>query len=801
MHDLRFALRQLLKNPGFTAVAVFTLALGIGATTAIFSVVNAVLLRPLPYPDPERLVRVHESLPERNVLRVPVAIPNYLDWRKQNTVLADLAAHQWADLNLTGLGEPRRLHGSRVTANLFTVLGVNPVLGRPFTAEEEVRGRHFVTLLSHSLWMRDFGGDASVLGRALTLDGESYTIIGVMPPELRYPARNVELWTPAAFFDTERNERGNHSWGVVGRLKPGVTASQAQAELAGIANRIAQADPDARGFSAQVVSLQDDMVGERRRPLMVLLGAVACVLAIACANVANLMLARASARQMEFAVRAALGAGRSTLIRQVLSESLLLASLGGMVGVLIAVWGVASFRRLPAHLLPRADEISVSVPVLTFALAVTAGTGLLFGLVPAWRAASSDAGDALKDGGRSGSEGLRRNRYRAGLVVAEVALSLMLLAGAGLLLRSFLKLQDVDLGFRPSGVTTANLLLPDRVYPTEQRQAAVFREIVERLRTTPGVGSAAAAFGLPQGTMQSRVTFELEGQPRATPRDGRDAGYRQVTPGYFSTLAIPLLQGRDFDARDTTNAPAVAIVNQEFVRRFFPGTQPGSLPTSRVNLDGGSNSWIRIVGIVGNVRSEAVAKAPLPEIFLPMTQRCWGFASLVVRSPVESGHVAKAIRDAVAAVDSNLPIDALRPLHSLVDDNLADRRLQAALLGTFAALALALAAIGIYGVMAYSVSRRVQEIGIRMALGARVGDVLSLVLRQGMGLILAGVTIGLLAGLAVARLLSGLLFEIQPHDPPTFGSVTLLLSTVALVACWLPARRAARVQPMVALRG
>lgn len=800
MHDLRFALRQLLKNPGFTAVAVLTLALGIGATTAIFSIVNAVILRPLPYPESDRLVRLHETVPARRVEKVPVAVPNFLDWQQQGTAFEGIAAHQWSEVNLTGRGAARRLRGARTTANLFPLLGVRPVLGRLFTAEEEPLGKHFVALISHDLWQRDFGGEVSVIGRTLTLDGDSYTVIGVMPSGLRYPGRGLDLWTPAAFQEHERNQRGSHSWGVTARLKPGITPQQASVELAGIAARVTESDPEARGFSAAAVRLQDDIVGATRTPLLVLLGAVFCVLAIACANVANLLLARASVRQKEFAVRAALGAGRGHLIRQLLSESLLLAGVGGLFGVLLAVWGVAAFRALPGKLMPRGDEIHVSLPVLLFAVAVTVGTGLLFGLVPALRAASSDANEVLKDGGRSGSEGLRRNRYRAALVVLEVALSLILLAGAGLLLRSFVKLQEVNLGFRPDGVTTANLLVPDKSYPTEQRQAAVFGEIVAKLRATPGVEGAAAVFGLPQGAMRSRVTFELEGQPKATASEGRDASYRQVTPGYFAAMAIPLRLGRDFSAMDRTNTLPVVIVNEAFLKRFMPGTSRTALPGTRINLEGGTNTWLEVVGVVGDVRSEEVATPPGPEIFLPMTQKCWGFASLVVRSPLDTAAVGNAIRAAVALVDSNLPVDAVQPLRGIVDESLASRRLQAGLVGCFAVLALVLAATGIYGVMAYSVSRRVQEIGIRMALGARLEDVLSLVLRQGMTLTLVGLVIGLAGGLAVARLLADLLYEIQPHDPPTFGGVTVLLAAVALLACWLPARRAARVDPMIALR-
>lgn len=800
MQDLRFALRQLLKNPGFTAVAVLTLALGIGATTAIFSVVHAVLLQPLPYPEPDRLVRIHETIPVRGVERVPVSVANYLDWRRQASSFAEMAAHRWVDINLTGAGEARRLVGARVTSGFFGVLGVPPILGRSFTTDEEARGRHQVAVISEEMWRRDFGGEASVLGRSLTLDGEAHTIVGVMPSRMRYPSRSLDIWIPSAFFESELTQRGNHGWSVVARLKPGIAAGQAGVEMSGIASRIAAAFEDVRDFNARVVLLHEDVVGDKRMPLLVLLGAVGCVLAIACANVANLLLARASSRRKEFAIRAALGAGRGTLLRQLLLESVTLSSVGGGFGILLAYAGVAVFRALPPQLLPRADEIRLSLPVLFFALGVSLGTGLLFGLVPAIRASGSDANEVLKDGGRGGSEGLRRNRYRASLVVAEVALSMVLLAGAGLLLRSFIKLQEVDPGFRAEGIATANLLLPDSAYPTEGRQAAVFQQVLERLKAQPGVEAAGAVFGLPQGAMRSKVTFEIEGRGRSSGTDSTEANYRQVSQGYFPTLQIPLLRGRDFGSGDTTNSIPVAVVNAAFVKRYFPKTPPGEIPATRFNIEGGTNTWLQIVGVVGDVRSEGASKPPEPEVFLPFSQRCWGYASLVVRTRQDPATMAPVLRAVVAAVDSNLPLDAVRPLESLLAENLADRRLQAQLLAGFSILALVLAATGIYGVMAYSVSRRIQEIGIRMALGAKLEDVLVLVLRQGMGLTLAGILIGLVGGLAVARALSGLLFGIQPTDPPTFGGVTVLLAAVALFACWWPARRAAKVDPMEALR-
>lgn len=796
---LRLALRRLIHAPLFTAVTLLTLAVGIGANTAIFSLVNGLLLRRLPFHEPERLMRVYETVPARSVDRVPVSVPNLIDWMNQNQTFEGIAGLRHSGYNLTGQGEPQRINGARITANLLPLLGMAPLLGRNFSAEEEVFGKDRVVLLGQGLWQRLFGSDPGVLGRSLLLDGESYTVIGVMPSLFRLPDTRAELWTPVGWQPSELQERGSHSWQVLGRLKPGVTREQALSEMNGIARRLGEQFEEARDFGVNVVGLREDMVGETRRPVLILFGAVGCVLLIACANVANLLLARAASRTREFAVRAALGAGRAQVIRQLLTESLLLALLGGALGVLIGWWGVTAMVKLaPAN--ARLEGVAVNWVVLGFTLGLSVLTGLVFGLVPAlqwWRA---DVTEVLKEGSRGSTEGLGRNRVRSTLVIVEVALSLVLLAGAGLLLRSFARVSAVDPGFNPHHLLTANVAPPEKKYPGEQRQAAMIGEVVERARQLPGVESAAAVFGLPFGGTVSRVRFLVEGRPPPAPNEPSDALYRQITPGYFETLRAPLLGGRDFTARDTTNAPRVAIVNEAFVRTFFPSADPHTVPSTRIDLDGGTNTWIQIVGVVRDMRDANLAQAAEPQLFVPLTQRCWGFATVVVRTAGAPESLAPAIREVLQTIDPEQPLERVRSLESLLDDTLTQRRIQTVLLGVFSALALVLAAVGIYGVMAWSVSRRSHEIGVRMALGAQWSDVRRLVLRQGMALTLMGVVLGLVAGLGLARFLAGLLYEVQPHDPPTFGTVTLALIAVALLACWLPARRAARVDPMVALR-
>lgn len=800
MNFLRPILRQWLKDPAFTVVALVTLALGIGANTAIFSLVDAILLRPLPFREPQQLCQIWETVPAKGVRDVPVAPANYLDWRRDSTAFTELSAIAYAGYTLTGQGEPQRLNGGRISANLPPLLGVTPVLGRSFRAEEEQFGHHYVALLSESLWRGVFHANPGVLGETILLDGEAHTIVGVLPASIRLPSPTSQIWTPAALSADEQNARGSHSWQVVGRLRPGVSAAQAETELNTIERRLGQTHEDVREFGVAVVPLHDQLVGDSRRPLLVLLGAVACVLLIGCANVANLSLARAATRQREFAVRAALGAGRSVLLRQLLLENTLLAVVGGGLGVLLAWWGVAAFPAFAPDSLPRRDEISLSLPVLGFSVTISILTGLLFGLAPALQAWRTEVGEVLKDNARGSSDGRRRHGMRSALIIAEVALSLILLAGAGLLLRSFARLRDVDPGFRPEHVLTAHLALPEKTFPNEGVQAAAYGRILDQLRQRPGIVAASGMFGLPFSPMLARTMLTVEGRPAPSPTDPNNALYHQVTPGLFQTFGTPLLAGRDFDAHDTTNAPRVAIVNEAFMRTFYPEANPRELPTRRINIDGGTNTWTQIVGIVGDMHQHNLSGRREAQMYFPLTQRCWGFLSFVLRTQGPPEAAAAELRRAVQEVAPDVALEEVRSLESLMDRTLAQNRLQTALIGAFAVLALGLAAVGIYGVMAYSVAKRTQEIGIRLALGAQLGDVLRLVLRRGLGLTLAGLVLGLLGGLLLARVLAGMLFEIQPHDPPTFGAVTFLLAGVALLACWIPARRAARVDPLLALR-
>ena len=797
MNDLKFAFRQLLKNPGFTAVAVLTLALGIGANTAMFSVVNGVLLKPLPYRDPERLVRLFESSREPGWERTPVSPATFLDWRSQNQVFEDIAAIQWGSLNVTGAGGPERLPGLRVSACLFPMLRVSPILGRQFASEEDKFGKHHVALISHRLWQRRFGGDRNVVGQTITLDGEPFTIVGVMPAEFRFMDGQAELWTPVAFTPDQITSRGNHSWSVVARLKPEATLEQAKAEMNTIAARLAKQHAGQGSSGVTLVGLQEELVGRSRRLLLLLLSAVGLVLLIACVNVANLLLARAASRQKEFAIRAAVGAERRHLLRQLLTESLLLATAGGALGCLWAYWSVETIASIAANSLPKIDQVQLDLRVLGFTLVVSLGAGIVFGLAPSLHATRVDLDLALKEGGRDASEGGGGRRLRSSLVIAELALSLVLLVGAGLFIRSFMRLYEVNPGFNPMRVLTLALNLPDKKYPSDADRASFFRRLLERVETLPGVQSAGAIFGLPLSGGQSRMSFAIEGRPEARPGEQNSAGYRQISPDYFRTMSTPLVTGRDFDQHDTTKAPAVVIVNEAFVRQFLAGEEPLG---KRLQIGGSDHRQAKVVGVARDVRHENLAVAPGPEMYVPFSQHCWGLAAVVVRTAMEPAEMANTLRKAVMEVDPDQPIYNIRTMQAVVSDAMAGRRVQMWLLGTFAAVAVGMAAIGLYGVMSYSVTRRTHEIGVRMALGAKRRDVLSLLLRQGLKLAGFGIGLGVPIALGLTSLLRTLLFEVKPTDPVTFVGVSLILLLVALLASWLPARRAAKVDPMIALR-
>ena len=796
--DLRYGLRTLLKNPGFTLVAVLTLSLGIGANTAIFSVVNAVLLRPLPFAEPERLVWLWDTQPQ--LPTAPASLPDFLDWKAQNQSFEHLAAFQSGSMFLDTGDGMRDTPVGLVTPETFALFRVSPILGRTFTDEETLPGRFRVAVLSHGMWQSRFGSDPNVLGRTMDVSGAPYTIIGVMPEGFSFPDR-AEFWRPLP-IDPNKLDRGPHYLRVVGRLKPEVTLAQAQAEMSALASRIAEQYPEKiAGHGVKLELLRDVVVGDIGPALFVLLGAVVFVLLIACANVANLLLARVGVRQKEIAVRTALGASRLRIVRQLFTESMMLSVGGGAAGLLIAVWGVNWLVSLAPKTIPRVHEIAVDPRVICFTLLISVATSLLFGLAPALQASKPDLTDALKEGGRS-SAGLARNRLRSVLVISEVALSMVLLIGAGLMIRSFAKLNQVDPGFNPDRVFTMGVTLLRSKYPEEERVASFYSQLLERAAATPGVVSAGAISDLPLLGSNTSDSFTIEGRPPVAKQEEPSTEYHVVTPRYFESMGIPLLAGRDFAWTDTKQSPNVVVINQAFARRHFAGESPLG---HRLRLQGQERDPLLIVGVVGDVRQLGLDKQPVPEAFVPflqdpLSETYQRSMTIVARTQSDPGAVAGSLRAALTSLDKSLPVYDLKPMTEYLRDSLARRRFNLILLTAFSGVALALAAVGIYGVISYGVTQRTHEIGIRMALGAEKGDVLWLVVRQGMLMALGGVAIGLLASFALTRLMETLLFGVSVTDPLTFSVIALLLTSVALLACFIPARRATKVDPMVALR-
>ena len=820
MNDLKFALRQLLKNRGFTGVAVLTLALGIGANTALFSVVNGVLLRPLPFHEQERLVTLWESSPALGIEQQAVSPPTFADWLAQNGSFSEMAF--WtgpSDFNLVTQDGLEKARASYPSSSLFRLLGVQPQLGRDFVGEEDSPRGPQSAIISHKLWQEQFGGDPHVLGRALTVDTygrRTYTIVGVMPSGFQFP-EDTELWLAAGWNGLPQDRRSGHWLNTLGRLKPGETVVRARAEMKAIQARIAQEHSSERlGTEVSVVPLLRQTVGRNTRTaLLVLWAVVAVVLLIACANVANLMLVRAATRQKEIAVRLALGAGRWRVVQQLLTESIVLALLGGAAGVLVGCWGVKLFVAASPGNIPRISEVSVDRVALGFTLCAALFTGVVFGLAPAWQASRPDLNQELKECSRAASGGVSAGRTRSSLVVAEVALATVLLVGAGLMLQSFAKLLATNRGFRAEHVITADLDFSVSgfttwVHPTDTRPQVRLKELLERIRQLPAVQSAGVAYRFLRRDNSPPVNwpFTIFGLPPIPEGQRPTAEQNAVSPGYFRALGVPLLRGRDFTEADTLESPGVALVNESFVRRFFPNQEPLGQHVTGVSTPGpldakdvyGVPMWYEIVGVVGDVKSLSAQPEPVPEVYRSYWQWPMQSPKLFVRATGDTTGLAAGIRRETKAAIPNLPPPKIRLLSDYVSESVAQPRFQAGLLTLFGALALLLAACGVYGVLAYTVTQRQREIGVRMALGAQRRDVLSLVIRQGSKLVLLGAGLGLVLALALMRIIRSLLYGVKPTDPMTFAGATLLLVAVALLACWLPARRAASVHPMEALR-
>ena len=798
--DVRYALRRLIKSPGFTLISVFTLALGIGANSAIFSVVNGVLLKPLPYPDPGRLVGLYHLSEGR---RATMSGPNFYDVRKGSETLAEAAAISRYRTILTNQGEPVRLDAADVTASLFNVLGVPPMLGRTFNADENEPGRTNVVVLAYGTWQQRFGGRADVIGKRIVFDGVSKEVVGVMPKGFSYPADRA-LWTPIEHTpDLLVNQRGAWYLSAVGRAKPGVPLEKVAAEVQTIGRQLAAKYPDMNeGLDFAAVPLHEAMVGDIRKAVFVLLGAVGFVLLIACANVANLLLARAAARESEMAVRTALGAGRGRLIRQLLTESVILSLAGAGLGLLVSVWGVELLIGLQPQGIPRLDNVRIDFNVVLFTLGLAVLTGLVFGLIPAFQSTRSGVAGTLKEGGRGAITSRGGARLRGVLVVAEMALAVMLLAGAGLLIRSFTKLAAVDPGFRVEDALTFEISLPDARYGEEAQQIAFFDQVMPKLRALPGVQDAGAVISLPLSGTSIVLTFEIAGRPPVAPSQQPAMQVRVATADYFKTIGIPLKRGRLFNDLDRAGSPRVVLLTEAAARRYFPGEEPIG---QKITLGWGRgpnqpNAGGEVVGIIGDVKDAGLDEADPPQIYLPYQQWPVQGMSFVLKTAVPPGNVADSARRAVYSVDPNMPVANVRTLQQIVSRSISQPKFYMTLLAIFAAVALVLAAIGIFGVLSYAVAQRTREIGIRMALGAQGRSVLNLIVRQAMLLAAGGVVLGVGAAYFLSSTLSSLLFSTTPTDPLTFGTVASVLLGVALLASYIPARRATRVDPIVALR-
>jgi predicted permease len=793
--DLRYGFRLLLKSPGFTSVAVLALALGIGANTAIFSLVDRVLIRPLPYSDADRLVMVWEDASFASFPRNTPAPANYMDWKGQNQVFADMAATRGGLASLTGDGNPEMIRGLRVTANLFDVLGVKPLLGRTFTEQEDRSGER-VVLIAYGLWQSRYGGDPGIVGRGILMDGVKTTVIGVMRPEFNFPRRPTQYWEPVRFSARDLNNRGSHYLNVIARLKPGITPTRAQSDMSIIARRLAQQYPGTNNdLGAVVVTLKEQLVGNTGTALIVLLASAACVLLIACSNVANLLLAKAAGRQREMAIRTALGAARARLVRQMVTESVLLSLAGGALGLLVAQASMSILVSLVPQGVPTAPGIDSRL--LLFNLAVSLFTGIAFGLVPAFQITGSAVGAKLKEGGRGGVSGTGR-RFRDALVVAEVALALILLVSAGLLLRTLRNLHAIDAGFNAENILTMTTRLSSTKYAEAIKRMNYFESVLAGVRALPGVERAGFTSNLPFTARGSTNGFTIEGRPFGV-GERPDALYREMTTDYLETMRVRLLEGRFFGNEDRANSLPVVIINETFKKQYWPNESPLG---KRIQTDD-ETPWQTIVGVVKDVRERGLELDMKPAVYLPVVQvpKGWNIPSqLAIRTSMNPLAVAKAAREVIWSVDRDQPISDVRTMDDIVNLEVADHKQQTTLLGAFAALALMLATLGIYGVLSYTVTQRTREIGLRMALGANAGDVTRMVVGQGLALTTLGIAIGLAAAFVLTRTMTKLLVGVVAGDPAVYATVGALLAVVAFVACYIPAFRASRVDPMIALR-
>ena len=805
LQDVRFGLRSLRRTPAFALVAILTLALGIGATTAIFSVVNAVVLRPLPYPDPDRIVMVWMDNKPQKMAEDIHSWPNYADIKAQKATFQSLAAYSPAGLNVTGgcsesECEPQRVRASFSTADLFPVLGVAPALGRAFTEDEDVPGRDAVVVVSYGLWQRMLGGTSAAIGRTLRLNGRERTVIGVMPKGFGFPSADTDVWLPLALDADNKVPRQSYFLYVVGRLTPGVPLERARADAAATWKRIGEADPTQATYGLNIVPLPEQVVGKSlRTALWIMLAAVAAVLLIGCANVANLMLSRAATREREVSVRLALGAGPRRLIRQLLTESVLLAVIGGVLGVALAWVALTALVKLAPADIPRIADVRLDATVLLVSTLVVVATGVLFGLVPALQAARGDLAGALREGGRGGTASRRGQRVRQLLAASQVALVVVLLTGAGLLLRSFQRVQQVQLGFNPDNLLTMRLQLPGARYGQAAQRYQFFTGLLQRVQALPGVRGVAATSSIFLSNTPNSTTFSVEGRDMAAEERLIEVPLDAVTPDYFRVMGVRLLRGRGFTEADGPDAPRVVIINENMAKRFWPGEDA----VGRRFRYGGAQSqapWMTIVGVVADMRRTGYDNPVRYETFLPYAQRTTGGLTLVVRTAGDPLALVPPIRGAVRAIDADQPVFEVMSMDQLLSNMIAQRRFSMTLLATFAALALVLGLVGVYGVTSYLVAQRTREVGLRIALGARPRQLVAMVVGQGMAVATIGLVLGLAGAIAVARLMAGLLYEVSPLDVATLATVVVLLAFATLIANWLPARRAARVEPLTALR-